>query len=397
MGSRVILKRPARLWALLRLAVVIALLAAGSASATTQVCVPGGPFTRTWSTSTVNASAVGPWSNMTLRLVAHTSAGGSQLRIHLSNEFASSTVMFGHVSVGQQRNGAITAAAPTAVTFGGATSVTLAPGAETVSDAMPFPTTAGERLLVSLYLPPSDSVTSAPVHTYAGETEYNIVGQDGSMMQTPPVNNSFGFTSYLDGVDVDSTSAETVVAIGDSITDLADVPTDSDTRWPDYLAPRTGLAVVNAGISGNWVTSGPGTGPSITARFQHDVLGVPGVRSVIDAGGINDLRGGLSASALEAAQASLVSSAHAAGIKVLLSTITPCAGDSLCNSAFETQRLAYNAWVRAGSSGADAVADFDAAVGNGASLASMYSTSSPLHPNAAGMLSMANVIDVSKL
>lgn len=383
-----------------RLALLGAVLAASlfgsSAAASAPVCVPGGPWTASWGTSTDHAQAVGPWSGMTLRMVAHTSAGGSQVRVHLSDEFASSAAVFSHVSVAQQIDGGVSAA-PTAVTFGGSDAVTIPAGTDAVSDAVAFPTTPGERLLVSVYIPSSASITSAPMHTYAGETEYSVVGVDGTMMTRPPVTNTFGFTSYVAGVDVDAATAATVVAIGDSITDLADVPTDSDTRWTDYLARRTGLAVINAGISGNWVTNGSGTGPSVTARFQHDALGIPGMRTVIIAAGINDLRGGVSAATLEAAVAALVASGHAAGVRVLVATITPCAGDSQCTPAFETQRTAYNAWVRAGSSGADGVVDFDSAVGNGSSLASMYSTSSPLHPNAAGMLAMANVIDVSRL
>lgn len=389
-------KRFPHLPAIARLAAAVALLAAGSASATTPICIPGGPWTATWGTSTDHAQPVGPWSNQTLRMAAHTSLGGTQLRIHLTNEFATSTATFAHVSIAQQINGAVSSP-PTAVTFGGSDAVTIPAGADTVSDAVAFPTTPGERLLVSIYIPASTSITSAPMHTWAGETEYNIVGADGTMMTSPPVNNTFGFTSYVAGIDVDATAADTVVAIGDSITDLADVPTDADVRWTDYLARRTPLAVVNEGISGNWLTSGGGTGPSVTARWQHDVLNVPGVRTAIVAAGINDLRNGISAATLEPAVASLVASGHAAGIRVLVATVTPCAGDPQCTSSFETQRLAYNAWVRSGASGADGVVDFDAAVANGAALAGIYNGGSPLHPNAAGMEAMANVIDTSKL
>jgi lysophospholipase L1-like esterase len=394
MGSRV-KSWFARARALVYTAAAVALLAAGSASAA-PVCVPGGPWTASWGTATDHAQAVGPWSNQTLRMVAHTSEGGSQVRIHLTDEFATSTAVFAHVSVAQQLDGAVSGP-PAAVTFGGLDAVTIAAGADVVSDAVAFPTTPGERLLVSVYIPASTSITSAPMHTYAGETEYNIVGVDGTMMTSPPVSNSFNFTSYVAGVDVDATSADTVVAIGDSITDLADVPNDADVRWTDYLGRRTGLAIVNEGISGNWVTNGSGTGPSVTARFQHDALNIPGVRTVIIAAGINDLRNGVSAATLESAVAALVASGHAAGVRVLVATITPCAGDSQCTSSFETQRQAYNTWVRAGSSGADAVVDFDSAVGNGAALNPIYSTNSPLHPNSAGMLAMANAIDVSKL
>lgn len=388
------MRRPLKLaWAALAAAVIAS---SPATAGTSPVCALGGPWTATWGTSTDHAQAVGPWSNMTLRMVAHTSEGGSQLRIHLSDEFATSAATFSHVSVAQQIDGAVSGA-PTAVTFGGSDAVTIPAGADVVSDAIAFPTTPGERLLVSVYIPSSASITSAPMHTWAGETEYNIVGVDGTMMTSPPVNNSFTFSGYLAGVDVDSTAADTVVAIGDSITDLADVPNDADARWTDYLSRRTGLGVVNAGISGNWVTGTSGTGPSVTARWQHDVLGITGIRTAIIAAGINDLRNGVSASVLEQAVASLVVSGHAAGIRVLVATITPCAGDSQCTSGFETQRQAYNMWIRSGASGADGVVDFDAAVGNGAALSPVYSTSSHLHPNSAGMLAMANVIDPSKL
>lgn len=339
----------------------------------------------------------GGWSNMTLRMEAATSAGGSQLRVDLSNEFASNSVTFAHVSVAQQLNGAQAVGSPVGVTFGGATSVTLSAGAEVQSDAVAFPTTRGERLLISVFLPVSTTVQTANAHTYSQETEYNIINQDATMATNPPVNNTFGFTSYLNGLDVDATSAQTVVAIGDSITDTGGTPIDTDTRWPDYLAHRTSLAVINQGISGNWVTPGSGTGLPLQQRWQHDVLNVPGVRTVIDAGGINDLRGGVSAATLEQAQASLVQSAHAAGLRILLSTITPCAGATNCGSAFETQRQAYNAWVRGGSSGADGVADFDAAVGAGAALAGMYDDGGHIHPDSAGEDAMANSIDTSKL
>lgn len=384
---------------LLYLLAAVLLLAGPASAASAPVCVPGGPWTQTWATSTDHGQAVGPWSNQTLRMVEHTSVGGSQLRLHLSAEFASGPVTLAHVSVAQQLDGAATAGAPTVVTFGGGTSVTIAAGAETVSDAVALPTSPGERLLVSVYFPSSAPASSVAVHTYSGETEYNIVGSDATMQSSPGVSNTFGFTAVVAGLDVDATSSQTVVAIGDSITDLADVPQDADARWVDYLGRRTPLAVVNAGIAGNWVTvdKGASGGPSLTNRWQHDVLSVTGVRSVIDEGGINDLRGGVSASTLESAQSSLIASAHAAGIRVLLSTITPCSGDSQCTSGFESQRLAYNSWVRSGASGADGIADFDSSVANGAALNSLYSSGSPLHPNSAGMLAMANVIDVSKL
>lgn len=385
----------------LLLAAIAVLAAASSATAgTTTLCVPGGPWTATEAFTPDHEQPVGPWSNQTLREVAHVTLGGSQLRVGLSNEFGLSPVTFAHVSVAQQLNGATSVGMPTVVTFGGATSVTLAAGAEASSDAVAFPTTPGERLLVSVYIPSSAPVTSANLHTYSGETEYNIVGSDATMAPSPAVSNTFNFTSFLGGLDVDATSAQTVVAVGDSITDLGGSPLDSDDRWPDYLSRRTGLAVVDAGISGNQVLADEGAngGPSLQHRWQHDVLGVTGARTVAIEDGLNDLRAGASASALESALAGLAASAHAAGLRVILTTITPCSGASLCTSAFETQRQAYNSWVRGGAGGAeDGFADFDAAVGAGTALAGMYDSGDHIHPNAAGMLAMAETVNASQL
>ncbi|NUP52092.1 MAG: hypothetical protein HOW97_32935 [Catenulispora sp.] len=374
-------------------------ISAPATAGTIATCAPGGPWTQAGGYAIDHGMPVGPWSNMTLREEVSTGLGGTQLRLHLSNEFASDAVTFAHVSVGQQLNGAATAGSPTAVTFNGSTSVTMAAGAEATSDAVALPTTPGERLLVSLFIPSTAPVPTANAHAYPIETAFNIVGQDATMMASPPVNNTFGFESYLAGVETNSSSAQTVVAVGDSITDTAGTPFDSDSRWSDYLSRRSGLAVINEGISGNQVLADMGAngGPSLQHRWQHDVLGITGVRSVIDEGGINDLRAGVSATALESAQAALVSSAHSAGLKVLLTTITPCAGASNCGSAFETQRQAYNSWVRAGSSGADGIADFDAAVGAGSALAGMYDDGGHIHPSAAGCLAMANAVDISKL
>jgi len=83
-------------------------------------------------------------------------------------------------------------------------------------------------------------------------------------------------------------------------------------------------------------------------------------------------------------------------VRVLLTTITPCSGQSLCTSSFENARQAYNAWVRAGTS-ADGFADFDAAVGNGASLATAYDSGDHIHPNAAGAELLAAAVNTALL
>ena len=365
-------------------------------------------WSASWATSQSSAISVGPWSNETLRMVARTSLGGSQIRVDLANPFVSSAATFGHVTVGIQQNGGTTTATPVNVTFGGSKSVTLPAGGEIVSDPATLSVTAGTRLLVSLYVPSTSPISTAPIHQYALQTEYNDNGGDASGDQFFPTTNTFGFTTFIAGVDVDTTARATVVAIGDSITAAMGTPGDTDTPWPSYLAARTapsGLAVVNMGVTGDEVIANQPGNASVDSRWQHDVLSVPGAAAVIEEGGINDLRAGVSAATLESAQRALATSAHAAGLKFLLTTLTPCGGVSgaACNAAFETQRLAYNAWVRSGAGGStDGYVDFDAALGGYSSggvgiLNPVYDSGDHIHPNIPGNAVMADLVPVGAL
>ena len=360
-------------------------------------------WSASWGTSQASAISVGPWQNQTLRMVARTSRAGSQIRIELANPYVSTAATFGHVTVGVQENGGTTIAQPLTVTFGGSASVTLPAGGSVASDAIALPVDAGTRLLVSLYVPSGAPISTAPVHEYSLETEYNHLGGDVTADRSFPTSNTFGFTTFLTGVDVSDSARDTVVAIGDSITAGMGTPGDTDTGWPDYLAARVapaGFAVVNMGVTMDKVIADQPGNPSVTTRWKRDVLDVAGATAVIEEGGINDLRARVSASALESAQAALASSAHAAGLKFLLTTITPCGGVSgdPCDSTFETQRLAYNDWVRSGAGGIDdGYVDFDGALGgyfsNGVGLLnSGYDSGDHIHPNAAGNAVMADMI-----
>ncbi|MBS2532990.1 hypothetical protein KGQ20_09400 [Catenulispora sp. NF23] len=367
-------------------------------------------FTASWATSQPGTVTNSPaWQNQTLRMVARTSLGGSQVRVDLSDPGEASAATFGHVTIGVQQNGGTTTAAPVTVTFnGGSRTVTVPAGGRVASDPVTMDVTPGTRLLVSLYVPSGSPISTAPSNTYALQTEYNATGVDAAGDQFFPTGNTFGFTTFLAGVDVAAPAASSVVAIGDSITAAMGTPGDSDTAWTDYLAAHTaqaGLGVVNMGETGDQVIADQPGNPSVSTRWTHDVLDVPGVRSVIEEGGINDLRAGVTAARLETAQIALASAAHKAGLKFLLTTLTPCGGvgGAACNSTFETQRLAYNSWVRGGAGGnEDGYADFDAALGGYSSdgvgiLNHVYDSGDHIHPNIQGNAVMADLVPVGKL
>jgi lysophospholipase L1-like esterase len=355
-------------------------------------------WTSTWNAALAYAPVVGGWSNQTLRMVVRTSLGGDQLRLHLSNRFASSPAVIGHVTIGTQMNGGSTLeAVPLAVTFGGSSALTLGPGASAVSDPIALVTAPATRLLVSIYIPSGANMVTSR-HDVAEETNFNANG-DASSAQYFPTANTFSFSALLDGLDVPG-APSTVVAIGDSITDGLHTYPDTDTRWPDYGAARAaaaGFAMTDQGISGSAVTFDQSFALSEVNRWTTDVLSQPGVRDVIDAGGINDVRAGVSAATLIAAKQQLIATTHAAGLRYFLTTLTAMTGSTGDSPAEETQLAAYNSWVRSGSTGADGYFDFDAAIDAGGSIKPMYDSGDHLHPNSAGAAVMANVIDVSKL
>lgn len=122
----------------------------------------------------------------------------------------------------------------------------------------------------------------------------------------------------ITGIDVfPSPPLNAVVAFGSSTTDGFASTLNANRRWPDELARRLRdvggtrfMSVVNAGISGNQLTSseipqagGTGMSPFLfgeagSQRLAWDVLAQPGATDLIVHMGSNDLRFGVSGTAL---------------------------------------------------------------------------------------------------
>jgi len=393
---------------------VVPLSTANVASAATSS--PAGKDTRVtaWSPSMTTG---GPsFTNQTVRMVVHSSVAGSGARITLSNRYSTTPLDISAVDVAVQASGGEATRGTTRnVTFGNSVHVTIPAGEEAVSDVIPISVSAGENLLVSLYVPGTTGMSTW--HSDAFDTTYiasgNHTGDDGSA--------AFGTTTtswyYLAGLDVVSPTAKgTVVAFGDSITDGYHSSTGTYTRWPDFLGRRLGtepgpqrLSVVDAGIGGNRVlTDVPNLWQGVSAlkRFGHDALGQPGVKDVILFEGINDIGNNagpngqpLTAQDLINGYRTLIDEAHAAHVDVIGATLMPDEGNGYYSPAAETIRQSVNQWIR--TSGAfDGVIDFDQTMrdpANSASLNPAYDSGDHIHPNDAGMKAMADAIDLRLL
>ncbi|MBY8879657.1 SGNH/GDSL hydrolase family protein [Actinacidiphila acidipaludis] len=377
-----------------------------------QAQAPNGPRVAAWSPSmTIGGPA---FDNRTLRMVVHSSVSGHGLRIHLSNLRGTTPLTVGAANVADQADRA-TAAPGTqhAVTFGHHASVTIAAGAEVVSDPVPMTVSADQNVLVSVYLP--DATSSATWHSDAFDTTY--VSSAGDHTAEAGDGSYVAATTswyYLSGLDVISPDARgTVVAFGDSITDGYNTPTGAYRRWPDDLARRLAgtrpMGVVDAGIGGNRVlTDVPNIwqGVSATKRFAHDALGQPGVRDVILLEGINDIGnnarpggGPLTAQDLIDGYRTLIGQAHAAGVRIIGGTLLPDRGNGYYSDSAEALRQSVNTWIRTGGA-FDGVVDFDQAVADPTdptSLDPRYDSGDHLHPNAAGMQAMADAVDLGLL
>jgi lysophospholipase L1-like esterase len=371
----------------------------------------------TWAAAVDDGLVNGPWTNRTLRMVEHSSVGGSTARIRLDNAFGTAPAVIGHATIAVQSSASSATATPVTLTFGGNRAGIVPAGGQLVSDPVGFALPPDANLLVSLFLP--GPVQLASYHSLGEQDMYSTADQAGDHtadVANYPVNNTFGFWTLLSGVDVVPASAPgTVVAFGDSITDGVGSTYDGNNRWPNDLARRLlgqsqypKLGVVDEGISGNRVagdgfngTSGSGTaGIAATNREDRDILAQTHAHTLIILEGVNDLKGGTGPSQVIAGLQQLAARAHAQGMRVVGGTITPFQGWSEWTSTYEANRQTVNNFIRNSGGAFDTVVDFDAVVrdpSNSAALLAAYDSGDHLHPSSAGYQAMANAIDLSKL
>jgi lysophospholipase L1-like esterase len=306
----------------------------------------------------------------TLRQFVHVSIGGSKLRLRLSNEFGVAPVTLAAVHVANSKgSGAIDTTTDKALTFSGMPSVTIPAGQIVNSDALDYTLAPLADLGITIkFGDQSKDVTGHP-----GSRTYSYLQMGDALAADSPSMDAIKTAHwyFISGLDVeadDSTAA--LVVLGDSLTDGRGSTNDGNDRWADDLSRRLQMdpttakvAVLNGGIGGNAVVTG-GIGPTAKDRFDHDVLGAPGVKWVIVFEGVNDIGGAMTdvTGDLISAFQGFVTKAHTANIKAFGATITPFG----TNKSYDVldhlaQRTTVNNWIKMAGN-FDAALDFDAAV-----------------------------------
>ncbi|MGW4228719.1 SGNH/GDSL hydrolase family protein [Streptomyces sp. NPDC004980] len=322
----------------------------------------------------------------TIRNIVHTSVGGDAARITLSNLFGTTPLVIEQATVNTRP-----------VTFRGLPTVTVAAGRQIVSDPVTVPVAPDAELFVALRTPQAGGPVTHHPNTH--RTSY-LDDTDGTWRTTT--------WRYLTAVDVrNDISPGAVVVIGDSLTAGSGSTTDADSRWPDVLSDRLDhrYGIANQGIAGNRLlrdspsyVNGRG-GQAGVHRFERDVLSVAGAKTVIIALGINDVQQTPQEpdpQRIVDGLRSLTERAHARGLRVIGTTLTPFQGFPTWTPERNAVRLAVNERIRAGGIFDDFV-DFDRAVRDPYApnrILPAYDSGDRLHFNDTGYRTLGRLVDL---
>lgn len=348
------------------------------------------------------------FNNQTLREIVHVSIGGDTVRVRLSNAYNPEPVSIGAVHIALRSSGPdIASGTDRVLTFSGRPAFELPANAVFLSDPVKLTVPSAADLAVSIFIP--GAAQGGGIHYSALQTSYVAQGDTAAAVS---LTDAKATTSWVFVTGIEVMAPETVgsiVTIGDSITDGARSSTDTNHRWPDFLAARLHgrFSVLNMGIGANRILhdgpDSPKAGANALARFEHDVLEQPGIKYLMVLEGINDIgHSGATADDIIAGLKQMIERAHEHGIKVIGATLTPFEGEAQSSRGYFTPekgkiRDAVNEWIRT-SKTFDGIVDFDKAVRDPqhpTHILAAYDSGDQLHPSDAGYKAMGEAIDLN--
>ena len=406
-------------------------------------------------TNAVAASGDNSGNDQSYRFLVTPTLGGTEERVRFSNVYGATPVTVGaaRLSVGQDDSPAVDPEHDVALSFGGQPGTTLAAGQVVTSDPVRLTFSYGQTLAISDYLKGAFGPVSR--HDALFVKNYRSpAGSGDTTADTAGTSYTQTLSDWLmvSGVDVYGPYKGTLAMFGSSTTDgfhsnygssnaypVPNVPVAGQhtSRVSDWLALRLhtagySIGVVNLGVPGDTVTaeiSNPqGMVKNANDRIAQDLLTLPNLVGVVTYFGSIDLRSSdcQSAPAIETATQRMVATAAAAKVPIVVATLPPSAfctnpaeanygpspsatdpyaggpGNGPVNGA-ETQRLAFNAWVRqtgAQLPGVAGIADYDTTMADPNHpdfLLPLYNSGDNYHPNGAGYQAQAGAIPLSFL
>ena len=347
--------------------------------------------------------------DLTLRYPIRMCFSGSALRMRFSNLTGTEPVTLTRVCVARQEGDY----QPQSLTFGGAESVTIAPGKEVESDALMLTITAGEMVDVSIYLGDYTQMNAGTLITgplSKGKYSYgNFAAQRDLPLDLTRNTNWFYFLNTIDILTEEKNHA--LVCFGDSITAQS---------WPDYLSLQLwekgvrDTSVIRRAVSGTRVLrqydciTYQAYGLKGATRFPIE-LNVAGATEVIIQHGINDIIHPVGREVnvfrpwedlptveelCQAIEQLYVKHARTLGLKVWSGTLLPIEGWRTYNEDRDKMRCAVNKWLRE-SPVFDGCIDFDRAVCNPerpAAFGEGYDSGDHLHPSEKAYARMAEEV-----
>ncbi len=174
----------------------------------------------------------------TVRQIVYPTLSGNAVRIHVSNAYGKTPLVIEDMSLARSTAGAKTqSGSEIRVTFGGRTAVTVPAGGEMDSDAVRADLVAGAAYAVSTYMGPDQRMVAW--HRVSSRVNYvSTPGNHAHDADDGAYRQRFTQYAWITGLTVEASSASTVAAVGDSITDGLRSSLNQNRRWPDALARR---------------------------------------------------------------------------------------------------------------------------------------------------------------
>lgn len=373
-------------------------------------------------------TVIGTIEDITQRTVFLNNISGEKVKIRFSNRYGRESLILEKVVIAKRKDGG-QIKAMAAMTYKGDEKITIAAGEEFYSDELEWSISAGESIILSVYIKEKSDISSA-CQTWKAESFYTRYRKGGDFTLDKEIEG-IECRSIYPYVDADPNKSNVIVGIseiliegkdkaknitmfGDSITHMSYY---SDALFNRLSEGYKGKGyIVNRGIGGNRLlhdasymeeNAGHGNcfGIAGMTRYKKDIFedNVPDAVLILE--GVNDImhpyvfeksrNDVVSAAELIEGMSELINCIHDQGAKVYLGTIMPfkLEEEDWVKEA-DKVRNGYNDWVRTQKL-ADGIMDFDRELRDEKDrerLKAELHIGDGLHPNTLGGIKMADLV-----